>query len=275
MPEGPEIRLAADRIAKVLVGKALDDVWFAFPDLKRYQKRLKGARVVAIDTRGKAMLTRFDNDLTLYSHNQLYGRWYTAKRDKPPKTNRSLRVALHTDTHSALLYSASDVEILTPKTLPDHAFLSRVGPDILDESLTTDGVAERLDESRFRKRSLGSLYLDQAFLAGNGNYLRSEILFRAGEHPASRPADLDADARRRLARETLSISRRSYRTRGVTLPDSMARELKASGQTYQQYRFWVFGRDGRACRRCGTTIERMDVGSRGFFYCPACQPRKD
>ena len=275
MPEGPEIRLAADRIAKVLVGKPLDEVWFAFPALKVFEDRLSDARVTAIDTRGKAMLTRFDNDLTLYSHNQLYGRWYTARRDKPPKTSRSLRVALHTDTHSALLYSASDIEILTPEAEREHPFLSRVGPDILDPELTIDSVADRLDDARFRKRSLGSLYLDQAFLAGNGNYLRSEILFCAGEHAGSRPADLDAGSRRRVARETLSISRRSYRTRGVTVPDSMARGLKAAGQTYQRYRFWVFGRDGRPCRHCDTTIERVDVGSRGYFYCPSCQPRRD
>ena len=259
----------------MLVGRPLDEVWFAFPALKSFEQRLTGAQVSAIDTRGKAMLTRFDNDLTLYSHNQLYGRWYTAKRDKPPKTSRSLRVALHTDTHSALLYSASDIEILTTDTEAAHPFLSRVGPDILDPELTVDSVADRLDDTRFRKRSLGSLYLDQAFLAGNGNYLRSEILFCAGEHAGSRPVDLDARSRRRLARETLTISRRSYRTRGVTVPASMARDLKAAGHTYQQYRFWVFGRDGRPCRQCGTTIERVDVGSRGYFYCPSCQPRRD
>ena len=133
MPEGPEIRLAADRIARVLVGETVDAVSFAFPDLKPFEREVRGATVTAIDTRGKAMLTRFDNDLTLYSHNQLYGRWYTCKRDKPPRTNRSLRVALHTKTHSALLYSASDVEILTPETIDQHPFLNRVGPDILDE----------------------------------------------------------------------------------------------------------------------------------------------
>lgn len=242
------------------------------PAIESFTRRLTGARVTAVDTRGKAMLTRFDNGLTMYSHNQLYGRWYTTKRPRLPKTNRNLRVALHTETHSALLYSATDIAVLTAKELTQHPFLNRVGPDILDASLSAEEVARRLADTKFHRRSLGALYLDQAFLAGNGNYLRSEILYTSGLHPALRPADLEASDLKRLADETLKIARRSYRTRGITMPDSKARELKAQGLTRGKYRFWVFGRDGRACYRCGTTIERMAVGSRGFFYCPTCQP---
>lgn len=271
MPEGPEIRLAADRIAKVLVGEALASVEFAFEALKPYERRLEGCRVEEIDTRGKAMLTRFDNDLTLYSHNQLYGRWYTCKRDRPPKTNRSLRVALHTKTHSALLYSASDVEMLTPETIDSHPFLARVGPDILDPALKPADVARRLADKRFRNRSLGGTYLDQAYLAGIGNYLRSEILFAAGVHPANKPSELEPDTLKELARQTLKLSRRSYQTRGITVTKEMVRRFKAKGQTRRQYRFWVFGRDGATCHLCDTVIERMDVSSRGLFYCPSCQ----
>ncbi len=272
MPEGPEIRLAADRIAEVLVGERIDDVSFAFPKLRRYERELIGATVTAVDTRGKAMLTRFDNGLTLYSHNQLYGRWYIAKRGQSPDTARSLRVALHTVTHSALLYSASDVDVLGEEALERHPFLRRAGPDILDESLTADAIAERLREPRFHRRSLGALYLDQSFLAGIGNYLRSEILYTSGLHPALRPVDLDKPALKKLARETLKISRRSYKTRGVTVTREYARRLKAKGLGYGQYRFWVFGRDGSPCYACDRKIERMAVNSRGLFYCPSCQP---
>lgn len=272
MPEGPEIRLAADKIANVLVNETVVDAQLLLPDLKRFERRLSGATVTAVDTRGKAMLTRFDNGLTLYSHNQLYGRWYTSKRPKLPETNRSLRVALHTCSHSALLYSASDIEILTASELAKHPFLQRVGPDILDPLLTAKAVAARLAESRFCRRSLGALYLDQSFLAGIGNYLRSEILFTAGLHPALRPVDLEQKSLVRLGRETLKISRRSYRTRGVTVSRTLVAKQKAQGLGFGQYRFWVFGRDGLPCHACATKIERMAVNSRGLFYCPACQP---
>ena len=71
MPEGPEIRLAADEIANAIVGKPTVEVTFAFPQLKQYEPMLTGAMVTSIDTFGKALLTRFDNALNIYSHNQL------------------------------------------------------------------------------------------------------------------------------------------------------------------------------------------------------------
>jgi formamidopyrimidine-DNA glycosylase len=77
MPEGPEIRLAADKVARVLVGDDIIEVGFGLARLSRFEKSLSGSTVTAVDTRGKAMLTRFDNGLTLYSHNQLYGKWFT------------------------------------------------------------------------------------------------------------------------------------------------------------------------------------------------------
>ncbi len=272
MPEGPEIRLAADEIAGVLVGREVVQASFGLPRLKRFEGKLSGATVTAVDTRGKAMLTRFDNGLSLYSHNQLYGRWYVTRRSRPPRTRRQQRVALHTRTHSALLYSASDIEVLTAAAEEQHPFLQRVGPDILDATLTVDQVVARLLMAEFRNRALGSLFLDQSFLAGNGNYLRSEILWAARVHPARKPSALDDDELHRLAAQTLAISRRSYVTRGVTAPDEVARERRARGMTYAQYRFQVYSRDGMQCYDCGGIIEKLTSASRGVFVCPFCQP---
>ena len=272
MPEGPEIRRAADRVGAVLVGNTVERVAFGLPALQAFEERLAGRVVTAIDTRGKAMLTRFDNGLTIYSHNQLYGRWYTVRRPQMPKTNRQLRIELCTATHKALLYSASDIAVLDDDELSDHPFLARVGPDILDRALTKAQIIERLRDPGFRNRSLGSLYLDQGFLAGNGNYLRSEILWAAGVEPGQKPAELQASALAKLAAETLRIARRSYRTRGVTVTPSLARRLKKQGTTYQQYRFYVFGREGLPCHACGSLIERRTMASRNLFSCPTCQP---
>ena len=271
MPEGPEIRRAADRIAAVLEGETAEHVRFGLPGLKRHEKRLSGRKVRSVTTRGKAMLTRFDNDLTIYSHNQLYGRWYTMKRPRMPRTGRQLRLEIQTGTHRALLYSASDIEVLTDGQLEHHPFLCRLGPDLLDADLTASIIADRLRDPAFRNRALGSLYLDQGFLAGNGNYLRSEILWIAGLDPACKPAALSDTEIDRLAKETLRTVRRSYRTRGVTVTPALARTLKASGLTYEGYRFYVFGREGLACHRCGATIERQTMGSRNLFVCPGCQ----
>ena len=106
MPEGPEIRRAADRIGRVLVGRTLSEVYFGLERLKPFEGMLRGATVETLTTHGKAMLTHFTNGLTLYSHNQLYGRWYVCRRGRTPATTRTLRVGLHTAAASALLFSA-------------------------------------------------------------------------------------------------------------------------------------------------------------------------
>jgi len=271
MPEGPEIRRAADRLERALLERPLTGVFFAFDTLAPRAQALIGQRVTAVEPRGKALLTRFDGGLTMYSHNQLYGRWYVMKSGRTPKTGRSLRVALHNDRHSALLYSASDVDLLDEDGLASHPFLARLGPDILDRGLTAEIIDERLGAPRFRRRSLAALYLDQAFLAGNGNYLRSEILFFAGLRPTLRPTDLGASARARLARTTLTIARRSYRTGGITNPPSLVASMKAQGVTRGALRFAVFGRAGRPCHACGTRIERVAMSGRRLYFCPHCQ----
>ena len=86
MPEGPEIRRAADRIAKAIAGQRLAEVRFGLPRLRRFEDELTGVRVAGVETRGKALLIAFDQGLTLYSHNQLYGVWYLRRRGQLPNT---------------------------------------------------------------------------------------------------------------------------------------------------------------------------------------------
>ena len=272
MPEGPEIRRAADRVARVLVDRVVEEARFHLPDLARQGRRLSGHTVTEVDTRGKAMLTHFDNGLTLYSHNQLYGRWYTVRRPRMPKTGRQLRVELHTATHSALLYSASDIEVLNGRELAGHPFLARIGPDVMDRRLTAEQLLQRLVSPAFMRRRTGSLFLDQRFLAGIGNYLRSEILFVSGVHPVRRPSDLAVAELEKLSSNAIRVARRSYRTRGATVVPSLERQLKRKGQSFEKRRFYVFGRDGERCHVCGNVIERLTVGGRNLFLCPGCQP---
>ena len=271
MPEGPEIRRAADVVADALVGDIVTTVRFGLPALRREAKRLRDHRVIDVETRGKAMLTHFDHGWSIYSHNQLYGVWRVFAGQELPRTNRSLRLLLQTSTHSAILYSASDISVWRSQDLHEHPFLARLGPDIMDTTLVWRDIASRLQSPRFNGRTLASLYLDQGFLAGIGNYLRTEILFDAGLHPLRRAADLGAGERGRLARSTLSISRRSYRTGGITLRPALMRALQKAGSPYQMRRFAAFGRSGQPCYRCGSPVAREEIGSRRLYWCTTCQ----
>jgi endonuclease-8 len=272
MPEGPEIRRAADRIAKVLEGQTIESVKFGLARLRHHSGKLSGQRVTRLETRGKALLTHFANGWSIYSHNQLYGVWKVVRRGTQPNTNRSLRLALHTATHSALLYSASDISVWRAEELSEHPFLQRLGPDILDPELSWRQISDRLMEVRFRRRSLAALYLDQSFIAGLGNYLRAEILHHAGLHPLARPEMLRRGQRGQLARSTLQITRRSYQTGGITNLSRRLTALKKQGLRREQTRFAVFGRAGLPCYECGTEIARIEANSRRLYFCPSCQP---
>ncbi len=269
MPEGPEIRRAADRLAAAVLDQPLAAAWFHFPELKTFQRRLVGHRITAIVPHGKALLTHFDHGLTLYSHNQLYGVWKIAAAGQRPDNSRSLRVALETERQAILLYSASEVEMWKTAELDRHPFLAKLGPDVLDPALKPAAVEKRLRDPRFQGRSLVALLLDQAFLAGMGNYLRSEVLFSAGIAPNRRPADLAADERRRLAKALLEVPRASYRTRGIEPAAGMREDYLTDTPT--GFRFQVFDREGEPCPRCGDVVVRHELGGRRLYWCPVCQ----
>lgn len=272
MPEGPEIRLAADKVAAALVGRVITRVHFNFESLRRFESLLTGYRVIDIRTRGKAMLTCFEHDWVIYSHNQLYGRWYTCPSGKLPDTGRQLRLSLQNSRFSALLYSASEIEVLPLEDLQQHPFLSRLGPDILGDNPGADFIVERLRSKAFCNRQLAGLLLDQRFLAGLGNYLRAEILNVARIHPTSKPADCSNQQLLKLARTIIRLTQRSYRTRGIINPPGLVKRLKAAGHSNREdYRFNVFNRKGQPCHYCGQGIECSNAGGRKMYYCPHCQ----
>lgn len=271
VPEGPEIRRAADRVARAVVGRPLLGVEFGQAHLVGYQAELSAARVVEITTYGKGMLTRFDCGLTVFTHNQLYGKWMVTARPRLPRTSRSLRFAIYTEQRWALLYSASTIEVVPDDKVRSIPFLATLGPDCLHPLTTADKVLRRLRRKEFHRRSLAALLLEQRFVAGLGNYLRSEILFEAGVHPSLRPVDCSGDQLRALARAIIAVPRRSYRSGGVTLDAQLAAELKQAGEPRWYFRHWVFRKGGWPCHRCGEILEEELYGGRHLSYCPSCQ----
>ena len=273
MPEGPEIRRAADSVAAAVQGERIEKLYFGLDGLKQWEPVLAGTRVERVETRGKAMLIRFSNGLTIYTHNQLYGRWMISRKGVLPDTSRQLRLALHTRNQSALLFSASDIEVLDSEGLKQHPFLTRLGPDVLDKGTTADQITARLESERYKGRSLGMLLIDQSFVAGLGNYLRCEILFLCGLHPVCRPLELGDEQRERLAKKILELPGRSYRTGGVTRTWQVAKEAMEEGASFEEARFWVFRRTGQQCYQCGERVELVSQGGKSCYLCPGCQQK--
>ncbi|MGB3201974.1 MAG: endonuclease VIII [Nodosilinea sp.] len=272
MPEGPEIRRAADKIQRAIAGEVASDVFFAFDRLKPYEHELVGRTVTAVKPYGKAIVTSFDNGLAVYSHNQLYGIWVTCKPDAVPASRRQLRFAVQTSRRWALLYSASDIEVLAAEAVPAHPYIAKLGPDTLDAAITPAEVEARVLSAPFRRRQFATLLLDQGFLGGIGNYLRTEILYLARIHPAQRPVDCTPTQITAFAEAALDLPRQSYRHNGITNDLALATHLKQIGHRRREYRHWAFSRQGQPCHRCGETITKLMIGGRRCYICPNCQP---
>lgn len=265
--------LTARRVAGAVGDRPLEEVWFAFDRLASWSDRLVGQPLQSIDTLGKALLLRFADGTTIYTHNQLYGRWLFAEAGRRPDTNRQLRLALSTPERSALLYSASEIEVIEAGALGDHPFIARAGLDILSSGVDVERVAEWIRQTRFARKRLGHLLLDQGFLAGVGNYLRSEILHVAGLDWQLRPRDLGDEAVFRLAGAAHRLMWRSVDTGGLTNDPDRVDALERAGWQRRDYRHFVFNRDGQVCFACDSPIERVTVSGRRLYLCPICQAR--
>ncbi len=271
MPEGPEIRRAALTLHRALSGHRLRHAYSSVGALQEGVAALIGQRVEAVCSRGKAMLTHFGNGQTLYSHNQLYGRWELLEEGDYPQTNRSLRLALHAGGRMALLYSASDIALLDAQGLEAHPYLRRLGPELLDERVDEARIRARFEAPRFQRRALFGLLQDQGFVSGMGNYLACEVLHRAAVHPQRRLADLSPEQRRALADASLRLTRQSLHTGGITNDPQRAERLQRQGADFESCRFLVYRREGLPCYRCGAPIEKGRYGGRMGYCCPACQ----
>lgn len=272
MPEGPEIRRLADALEKQVAGRKIESIYFGLAALKKWQQRLTATTIKKIESHGKAILTRLDNGLNIYSHNQLYGRWIFCNTNDYPNTKRQLRLAIDCQGgKSALLYSASDIAVLDAAAVLQHPFLSKLGPDVLNRSTSVECIIERLRSKKYSNRQLGGVLTDQSFIAGLGNYLRCEILFYSGINAGLRSKDLDEKKLRLLAKSILCLPRQSYQTAGITRQPGEAKKLMKQGVSFEKARFYVFRRQGLPCYRCGSLVEKKSPAGQPCFYCPVCQ----
>jgi formamidopyrimidine-DNA glycosylase len=96
--------------------------------------------------------------------------------------------------------------------------------------------------------------LDQRRVAGLGNLLTDEVLWRAGIAPRRASSSLDGEDVRRLAKEVRA-----------TIRLLTARGGSHTGDLQEQRH-----RDGR-CPRDGSELRRETVGGRTTYWCPAHQ----
>ncbi|MCK5662224.1 MAG: endonuclease VIII [Thiotrichaceae bacterium] len=276
MPEGPEIRKAADKVEKAIINKPILKVTFGQAHLKHKEIEFIDVSIDRIDTYGKPMVTRFNSashpeGLNIYTHNQLYGRWVCCPANQVPQSNRQLRLAVYTSDQWALLYSASDILVLNDQEILDHPFIKKIGKDVLNFSTTVDFIKERLLSPAYKNRQLGNFLTEQSFIAGLGNYLRCDVLFVAKIHPSKKASELSNKQLNVLSQTILKLPRQSYNTDSVTNDLDRVEKLLAQGSSLEDARFWTFRRDDLPCYDCGATIIKKKMGGQACYLCEVCQ----
>jgi formamidopyrimidine-DNA glycosylase len=136
----------------------------------------------------------------------------------------------------------------------------RLGRARLDPNLDHLGPdAAEIGRDEFRERvgrgaiALKARLMDQKTLAGAGNLIVDEALWRARLHPRRPAGELSTDELDRLRRAIRAVIRDSLRHGGTTGPFIAARD-----------------RNG-ACPRCGAPLESARIGGRTTYWCPAEQ----
>ena len=270
MPEGPETKRMADSIGRALIGKEIESVQFLHENLQSLSLN-SFSSILDINSRGKAVVCQLDNGQSIITHNQLYGKWTVNLRKTIPKTGRSLRIEFNTKAYSVRLWSATDITLYDSDNENSHPYIKKLGPDILMEFTTKQVILDRLISKKFRNRMLSGLLLNQGFIAGLGNYLRSEILFFSNLMYYQKPKDLSSIQLELLADSIKKISMRAYYQKGNTLDKEYLLSEYGNQTNFRRLRHMVFNRIGQPCIICGGVIRRDRVGKRRIDFGIDCQ----
>ncbi|TJZ58999.1 Fpg/Nei family DNA glycosylase [Streptomyces piniterrae] len=259
MPELPDVEAFRKVLASCAQGRRIQRVEVRDAGVlhgvsaARLRRELAGRSFTAAERHGKWLLARTDDGPTLMMHFGMTGELVCADAADPPDPHD--RVVFTVGRERQLRYR--DQRKLKGLWLADESgvarTLDRQGPDAMTVDRT--GFDAALSA---RRGGVKSALLDQSVLAGLGNLLADEILWRARLHPARRVRDLTDGERGRL-----------YRAMRGTL-----RPAVAAGHVPPR-RSWLTGRrddTDAVCPRCAEPLRRGRIAGRGTVWCPGCQP---
>ena len=270
MPELPEVETTMRGLAPHLLGQSISGVVIRHPRLRwpipqNLPKLLNGQTIRSVSRRAKYLLVEFGNG-TLILHLGMSG----SLRILPTDT-----AAEKHDHFDLLLSSGLMMRLRDPRRFgavlwhegdtAQHPLLAKLGPEPLLENFDADYLYHA---TRKRNAAIKLVIMDNHVVVGVGNIYANEALFRAGIRPQQAAGKLSKPRCARLVgtiRETLADA---IALGGSSLRDFVDSDGKPG---YFQQHYWVYGRAGKPCLACGTTIKLIKQGQRSSFYCPVCQ----
>lgn len=204
------------------------------------------------------------------SHSSRFAAGHPSENFVAELPNRQTRVILHLD--GGTLYFNDQRKFGFIKSLPtseveNDSFIRKLAPE--PWSMSPEEFYEKLQ--RHKNAPVKAVILDQSIICGLGNIYADESLFMSNIHPETKAGTLTKARASVLLDMAAKAMDLSIASGGSTMKDY----VKADGTRgdYLDKFAKVFGRTGKPCVVCGTTIEKIRVAGRGTHICPHCQRR--
>ncbi len=274
MPELPEVEHVVRALRRAVLGQRIVAAELNLPRLlvgsgpATFKRKLRGARIDAINRRGKYILIELDNGQVLLVHLRMTGKFLCVGTEQPLPPYP--HVVFYLDDERRLVFcdmrQFGRLRLLAAQKLSALPQLEALAPEPLTDAFSFAYFTETLSKSA---RSLKQLLLDQTRILGLGNIYASEALFLARVSPFKSAKTLSKPRALKLhqaIRDTLQEAIDAGSTLRIDLGDGNG------GYFGTNERFWrVYERAGEPCANCGTRIRRAVQGARSTYYCPRCQ----
>jgi formamidopyrimidine-DNA glycosylase len=287
MPELPEVETVRRGLQGLIVGatvkKVMHDTPKSFPnatsDVKQF---LLGAQITDVRRRAKVLLIDLSTDYSLVIHLKMTGQMvfvadharFGAGHPNDSLINnlpdKSTRVTFEFTDGSHLYFNDQRkfgwVRLMPTLEIPNIDFMKKVGPEPLEADFTAAEFSQRF--ARRSRTNIKAALLDQSVIAGVGNIYADESLWGAKIHPQRLVSTITKQEFTLLYKELRAVMNLAIEKGG----SSDRNYINAEGKKGSYLSFAsVFRREGLACPRCGTTIEKLRVAGRGTHICPYCQ----
>lgn len=271
MPELPEVETVRRGVEPHVLGRRIIEVVVREPRMRwpvpaDFAAYACGQRIEAVTRRGKYLVFALDGGDRIIVHLGMTGRVLVLEAGHALKKHDHVDFLL--DDGRLLRYHDPrrfGAVLPWPKADAGHVLIDSLGPEPFSAGFSGDYLYQR---SRGKKVAVKSFLMDGQVVVGAGNIYAAESLFRARIRPTRAAGKVGRAEYGRLADEVRVVLTEAITQGGTTLRDFAGAD-GASG--YFQQDLYVYGREGLACRICGTVIKGVRLGSRASCWCPGCQ----